>query len=181
MSDHFLSDPYRAEPPRHDVPKAATVTVDLFKQAVGSWATGVTVVTLVDPSGRLHGFTANSFTSVSLDPPYVLVCLQRHSPSLRGFGIGRPFAVNILAAEQQELSGRFARPSEDKFAGLPYRLAEDGAPMLEGCHATLACVLEHWFHGGDHVMLMGRVEEADVADNEPLLFHRSQYKTVHKD
>jgi len=164
-------------PPHHEPERPATdpVTIDAFKQAVGSFATGVTVITARDARGGVHGFTANSFTSVSLDPPLVLVCLARRAPSLRGFSIGGPFAVNILATGQQELSGRFARPSPDKFEGVDHVAGDNGAPLLAGCHAHLECRLEHWFHGGDHVILVGYVIRAEVADNEPLLFHRSRY------
>jgi len=168
---------FENEPPHHqpDRPAADPVTVDAFKRAVGSFATGVTVVTARDRHGAVHGFTANSFTSVSLDPPLVLVCLARRAPSLRGFSIGGPFAVNILAADQQELSGQFARPSADKFAGVGYEPGPNGVPLLAGVHAHLECRLEHWFHGGDHVILVGYVTHAEVADNLPLLFHRSRY------
>ena len=158
-----------------DRPAPDPVTIETFKQAVGSFATGVTIITARDGRGGLHGFTANSFTSVSLDPPLVLVCLARRAPSLRGFSIGGPFAVNILAAGQQELSGQFARPAADKFEGAGQVTGQNGAPLLGGCHAHLECRLEHWFHGGDHVILVGYVTRAEVADNEPLLFHRSRY------
>ncbi len=155
----------------------ATVDVAAFKRAVGSFATGVTVVTTPSPDdGRPLGFTANSFTSVSLDPPLVLICLNRRAPSMAGFAIGRPFAVNVLAADQEALSGHFARPSDDKFAGVAHRLTESALPLLDGCHATMECRLEHWFHGGDHVILVGRVEAVDSADSEPLIFHRSRYR-----
>ncbi len=159
--------------PEH--PVADPLTIDAFKRAVGSFATGVTVVTARDRNGDAHGFTANSFTSVSLDPPLVLVCLNRRAPSLRGFTIGGPFAVNILAADQERLSGQFARPSADKFDGVDHAPGGNGAPLLAGCHAHLECRLEHWFHGGDHIILVGAVTHAQVADNDPLLFHRSRY------
>lgn len=157
--------------------EAAAVDTAAFKRAVGSFATGVTVVTTRGADDRLLAFTANSFTSVSLDPPLVLICLNRRAPSMAGFAIGRAFVVNILAADQQRLSGHFARPSDDKLAGIEHRLTDTGIPVLTGTHATLECRLEHWFHGGDHVILVGRVEAVDSADNEPLVFHRSRYTT----
>jgi flavin reductase (DIM6/NTAB) family NADH-FMN oxidoreductase RutF len=152
------------------------VSPEVFKRAVGSFATGVTVVTAVDRRGQRYGFTANSFASVSLDPPLVLLCLARRAPSAWAFEPGRPFNVNILAAHQQELSGHFASPKADKFASVAHREGANGLPVLDDCHAHLECRLEHWYHGGDHLILVGWVERAEVNDDtQPLLFHRSRY------
>ena len=157
---------------------AAEVSVAEFKRAVGSFATGVTVVTVCDRRGRFHGFTANSFASVSLDPPMVLVCLHRQSPSLDGFAIGGAFAVNILGADQLDISGHFARHHDDKFAGIRHRPGRTGAPVLIGCHAVVECRLEHWYHGGDHVILLAHAEAAVTSECEPLVFHRSRYASI---
>lgn len=160
-----------------DEAAAKDVDVDEFKRAAGSFATGVTVVTARTDAGKRFGFTANSFTSVSLRPPLVLLCLDRRAPSLLGFTGGVAFAVNVLAADQEDVSRHFARHAEDKFAGVTWRPGASGAPLLDGCLATIECRLEHSFYGGDHVILVGRVLDVAVSDGEPLIFHRSRYLT----
>lgn len=151
------------------------VEVQDFKQAVGTFATGVTIVTARRPDGGLLGFTANSFTSVSLRPPLVLLCLDRRAPSLLGFRPGTPFAINVLGADQEALSGQFARHAEDKFVGVGHRIASSGSPLIDGCLANLECRLEHSYYGGDHVILVGRVLGVQVEEGDPLLFFRSRY------
>lgn len=153
------------------------VDIDQFKKAVGSFTTGVTVVTAHTDKGRL-GFTANSFTSVSLRPPLVLLCLDRRAPSLLGFNPGGAFAINVLSAAQQDVSQHFARHAEDKFAGIAHHDGATGAPLLDGCLASIECTLEHRFYGGDHVILVGKVRDVEVHEGEPLIFHRSRYRTL---
>jgi flavin reductase (DIM6/NTAB) family NADH-FMN oxidoreductase RutF len=151
------------------------VEVSEFKRAVGSFATGVTVVSFAVEE-RAHGFTANSFTSVSLAPPLVLVCLHRRAPSVACLRPDDPFAINVLGSDQRELSDRFARPSEDKFAGVGYQLGATGAPVLAECLATIECRLDRWFYGGDHIILLGAVQTVASREGEPLVFHRGQYR-----
>ena len=161
-----------------DRPQADAIDLDEFKRAVGSFATGVTVVTARN-GDRMVGFTANSFTSVSLDPPLVLLCLDRRAPSLLGFDPGGAFAVNLLGADQEHLSRHFARHAEDKFAGIAVRTSAGGLPLLDGCLAAVECTLEHRFYGGDHVILVGRVVALSVAEEgEPLVFFRSRYRAL---
>jgi flavin reductase (DIM6/NTAB) family NADH-FMN oxidoreductase RutF len=156
--------------------RVSSVEVGEFKRAVGSFATGVTVVTLrLGDGGRAHGFTANSFTSVSLDPPLVAVCLARQSPSLAQLQPGEGFVVNVLAAHQRGLCEQFARPAEDKFAGVSWRAGLVGVPVLDGCLASIECHLERWFYGGDHVILLGGVRRVDSVEGDPLLVHRGGY------
>jgi flavin reductase (DIM6/NTAB) family NADH-FMN oxidoreductase RutF len=154
---------------------AGRFDVEDFKRACGSFITGVTVVTTQAPDGRLMGFTANSFTSVSLDPPLVLVCLHRNAPSLRAFRAGGGFSINVLGADQEWVSRHFARPADDKFATVPYRIGAAGAPLIEGCIAHIDCALEVSYDGGDHVILVGRVHGVATDDGSPLIFHRSRY------
>jgi len=156
-------------------PDDLQITVEDFKRAAGSFITGVTVVTTRSPDGELMGFTANSFTSVSLDPPLVLVCLHRNAPSLRAFRVGCGYAINVLSADQESISRHFARPSDDKFASVPYRIGAAGAPLIEGCIAHIDCSLEVAYDGGDHVILVGRVQNVATDDGSPLIFHRSRY------
>lgn len=154
---------------------AEQIDIEDFKRAAGAFITGVTVVTVRDDRGKLRGFTANSFTSVSLDPPLVLVCLHRSAPSLRAFRAGRGFTINVLSAEQEWISRQFARLSADKFATIRYRLGVTGSPNIEGCLAHIDCTLETSYEGGDHVILIGRVRCVASGEGSPLIFHRSRY------
>src|SRR5579859_2913910 len=122
-----------------------------FKQAVGAFTTGVTVVTTCD-DGTRYGLTANSFASVSLDPPLVLFCVDLRAPSLASFTRSRHFAINVLASDQEAIAKRFARPAEDKFAGLDWRVGIFGAPLLDHCIAHIECKLEHMLESGDHAI-----------------------------
>ena len=149
-----------------------------FRQAVGAFTTGVTVVTTSDEAGVRYGLTANSFTSVSLEPPLVLFCVGERAPSLDGFASSQHFAINVLASDQEDIARRFARPAPDKFAGLAWRTGIFGAPLLDRCIAHIECKLEHVVPGGDHVIVIGRVHRVRVYAGEPLIFHRSRFGTV---
>lgn len=148
-----------------------------FRQACGQFLTGVTVVTALLPDREPIGFTANSFTSVSLDPPLVLVCVDRKITSHGAFRPGGAYAVHVLAADQEELSARFARGGTDKFAGLTWKPGLGGLPLLEGALAVLQCRIVHTYEGGDHTIFVGRVEAMDVSDvgAAPLGFFRGRY------
>lgn len=146
-----------------------------FRQALGSFATGITIVTARAPDGGLAGVTANSFCSVSLDPPLVLWCLSSNAPSRAVFATASHFAVHILAEDQLALSDRFCRPSRNKFAGLEVTEGLGGAPVLDGVVALFECRREQWHDAGDHVILVGRVERYHHTDRPPLVFHGSNY------
>ncbi len=146
-----------------------------LRRVFGMFATGVTIVTARDPEGGYVGMTVNSFTSVSLDPPLVLWCLDRAAWSLPAFVGSGAYAVNVLAAGQEELSNRFARRGEDKFAGLEVTEGHGGAPLLPGCLAHLQCRLVDTHEAGDHLVLVGEVVEADASGGEPLLFFGGRY------
>jgi flavin reductase (DIM6/NTAB) family NADH-FMN oxidoreductase RutF len=149
-----------------------------FRQAVGAFTTGVTVVTTCDDMGQRYGLTANSFASVSLDPPLVLFCVDNRAPSLQGFIRSLHFAINVLASDQEEIAKRFARRADDKFAGLNWRVGIFGAPLLDRCIAHIECKFEHSYPSGDHAIVIGRVHRVKVYAGEPLVFHRSQFGTV---
>ena len=149
-----------------------------FKQAVGAFTTGVTVVTTVDDAGTRYGLTANSFASVSLEPPLVLFCVDLRAPSLEGLTRSQHFAINVLASDQEEIARRFARPTEDKFAGLHWRVGIFGAPLLDRCIAHIECKFEHMLPSGDHAIVIGRVHRVKFYAGEPLVFHRSRFGTV---
>ncbi len=148
-----------------------------FRVALGCFATGITVVTAVAPSGELLGITANSFNSVSLDPPLVLFSLHRAAYSLGAFTDGGYFAVNILAEKQQELSIRFARALGDKWKGIDYEIWDTGAPILKGCLAAFECRTRALYDGGDHVIFLGEVLRLRCAvDGQPLLYFKGRYR-----
>lgn len=152
-----------------------------FRNALGSFATGITVITARDAQGGLAGLTVNSFASVSLDPPLVLWSLSLYSPSLAIFQNCSHYAINVLAADQTHLSQRFSRPSEDaaggKFAGLEFEVGLGGAPLLRDCCARFECRNETRHPGGDHLIFVGLVEQYRRAERAPLLFHGGRYRT----
>lgn len=149
-----------------------------YRQALGRFATGVTVVTCRDATGRPAGLTVNSFTSVSLAPPLVLWCLEKTSPSLAMFTTCGHFAINVLDASQRPLSDVFADPAADRFAGLP---VEDGlgrAPLLPGCLAQFDCALDAVHDGGDHVILIGAVRRYRQRAGDPLIYFGGGYRDL---
>ncbi len=149
-----------------------------FRRALGNFATGVTVVTACADDGSRVGVTANSFNSVSLDPPLVLWSIDKRSGSYSVFEQATHFAVNILAADQIALSNRFARPGEDKFAGLDYDAGAGGAPLLHDCSARFQCEKYQQTDGGDHWILIGRVVAFDDFGRAPLVYHQGAYSMV---
>jgi len=147
----------------------------LFRRALGNFATGVTVMTACGADGQQVGVTANSFNSVSLDPPLILWSIDKRSGSYPVFRDASHFAVNILAADQIELSNRFARPAEDKFAGLAWQTGAGGAPLLEDCAARFVCERHAQHDGGDHWIMIGKVVALDDFGRAPLLYHQGSY------
>ena len=149
-----------------------------FRNTLGHFATGVTVITTAQGS-ELIGLTANAFSSLSLDPPLVLVCIDKKAFSLPAFKKGVPFAINILQKEQEEDCWRFAKKSEDKFAGASYTISDQGVPILQGNLATIECDVYEILEGGDHVIITGYVKNATYDDQvEPLLFFRGKLERV---
>ena len=149
-----------------------------FRNALGCFATGITVVTAVAPSGELIGITANSFNSVSLDPPLVLFSLHRAAYSLGALTEGGHFAVNVLCEEQRELSIRFANALGDKWTGIEYELWDDtGAPILKGCLGSFECRTRALYDGGDHVIFLAEVLRLRTGKaGRPLLYFRGRYR-----
>jgi flavin reductase (DIM6/NTAB) family NADH-FMN oxidoreductase RutF len=151
----------------------------LFFRLMGSFGSGVTVITSRDEDGVPRGFTASAFCSLSLDPTLCLICVDLTTESLPAIRATRAFAVNILAADQEELSRRFASKATDKFAGLEYREGEaTGAPIFDGVLAWIECRVTEILPGGDHVVVIGEVQDGDARDGEPLLYFRSQYRRL---
>jgi flavin reductase (DIM6/NTAB) family NADH-FMN oxidoreductase RutF len=149
-----------------------------FRRALGQFATGVTVVTTLADDGRRVGVTANSFTSLSLDPPLVLWCLDKEATSLPTFNACTRFAVNVLSASQHHLSRQFATPADDKFAGVAVIDGPGGVPLLEDVVARFVCKNMRQIDGGDHVIVIGEVEQYETFGGEPLVFHSGFYRVA---
>ncbi|MDP9365862.1 MAG: flavin reductase family protein [Chloroflexota bacterium] len=152
-----------------------------LRRALGAFVTGVTIVTTTQADGTPRGFTANSFTSVSLDPPLVLVCLGYGTSSYPVFAEGRPFAVNILAETQRDVSAVFASKVPDKFAAVRWRGGVAGAPVLESCAAHVECLGHARINAGDHAILIGRVVDLGHTGASPLVYLRGNYFTLGQD
>jgi 3-hydroxy-9,10-secoandrosta-1,3,5(10)-triene-9,17-dione monooxygenase reductase component len=171
---------------------------DLFKSCMGSWPSGVTVVTTISGE-QIHGMTVSDFSGASLSPPLVTICCNRESTTTRLIAEGGRFAVNILAADQQELSNRFASKKLEtvRFEGVEYQTGKTGVPLLAGAVANLDCskattgaplipgavtqidcTLEATFDAGDHVIYLGRIEYVNVEDREPLLYWSGGYREL---
>lgn len=146
-----------------------------LRNAFGQFATGVTVVTTITPEGEPIGVTANSFTSLSMDPPLVLWCPGRHLRSLPAFERSSHFAINVLASDQHELSGKFARGASDKFEGVSVHEGVAGLPVLDGTVATFECRTVARHEAGDHVIYIGQIERYAHAEGKPLVFHGGGY------
>ena len=161
----------------HAVRSDATLAFESLplRRALGSFATGVTVVSTLAEDGRLVGVTANSFSSVSLEPPIVLWSLNRRSPNLPAFDQGGRFVVNVLAQDQAALSRRFAASCSDKFEGVPMRRSRSGLPILNGCVAHFHCRTSQRLQVGDHVLFLARVEAFEHRPGAGLLFYQGQY------
>lgn len=146
-----------------------------FRKALGTFATGVTIITTRAADGTPLGLTVNSFNSVSLNPPLVLWSLANNSMSLAAFRAAPVWAVHVLATDQEELSGRFARRGEDKFAGLDLDAGIEGIPLLKGCSSRFQCRTAFLQEGGDHVIFVGEVLSFDRSESAPLVFHGGRY------
>ena len=146
-----------------------------FRDALGAFATGVTIVTTTDGAGAPVGVTASSFNSVSLDPPLVLWSLAKSSQSRDAFCSSGHFAIHVLAESQELVSNRFAKSGADKFAGMAWSAGTAGSPLLHEFAAVFECRTKYQYEGGDHVILVGEVVAFDVRDVAPLLFHGGRY------
>jgi len=157
-----------------------TINTREFRNAHGCFATGITVITAIDDEGAPVGLTANSFTSLSLDPPLVLFCVDRSIKSFQAFHSNRHFVVNILRDDQEHLSRQFAKSGAAKWSGVEFATWETGCPIIKGCIANFECEVESMFEGGDHVIIVGKVNrmEFDPGDCRPLLYYRGRYSGV---
>jgi flavin reductase (DIM6/NTAB) family NADH-FMN oxidoreductase RutF len=149
-----------------------------LRRVMGHFATGVTVITSIRSTGQIHGLTANAFTSVSLIPPLLLVCIDKKAESYPCFDESKIFTVNVLAADQEALSRRFAVTGGDKFEGVSYKVGANGAPILDGALAYLECKVTEKIDGGDHTIYVGEIEQAETKEGKPLLFFRGGYREL---
>jgi len=150
-----------------------------FRDAMGCFATAVTVVTTTTGDGRPVGVTVNSFNSVSLDPPLVLFNLGRNASNLQEFLSGGKFAVNVLRADQQHVSSGFANSGGNHFDELEHEVSELGCPLIPGAIAVFECETETTYDGGDHIIFIGRVHRVrHQPDDAPLMYYRGRYAAL---
>ncbi len=163
---------------------ATTVAVskEEFRNAVGRFITGVTVLTVTGPDGQAHGMTANSFTSVSLEPLLILVCVDQNARTLPLLHARQRFVVNILAGHQQALAEYFARPELDHESaeqlGVRYGRSRAGIPTIEETLGHLDCRVVAAYPAGDHTIFIAEVEDLTAKEGEPLIFHEGRYRTL---
>lgn len=155
-----------------------SIEQQLFRRVCGKFATGITVLTVIDASTGPQGMTANSFTSVSLDPPMILVCIDRKARILSYFSAGARFAINVLHEEQKELSACFARSGLERFQGVEWAPGQNGSPILPEVLATLECSVAQMVDAGDHVVVIGEVFHATWREGQPLIYFNSSYQTL---
>jgi flavin reductase (DIM6/NTAB) family NADH-FMN oxidoreductase RutF len=158
------------------------ITSAEFRQAVGQFATGVTVVTVEREPGQVHGMTASSFTSVSLDPLLILVCIDQNARMLALIEEKKRFGVSVLRENQQAISEFFAQPEQPERSeyslGIRFGWAKGGIPVLENTLARLACSVVSSHVSGDHTIFVGKVESVEVSEGEPLLHFRGKYRHI---
>jgi flavin reductase (DIM6/NTAB) family NADH-FMN oxidoreductase RutF len=154
-----------------------------FRASLARFASGVTVVTAVDPAGNQKGITVSSFASLSLSPPLVMIAVGRGAETHGALTSTGRFAVNILEESQEEMSRRFATPSsgEDQFEGVVTQPGKGGLPLLADSLATLECRIVHRYEGGDHTIFVGEVDAVTTHDGMPLLYFRGRYRRMHRD
>jgi flavin reductase (DIM6/NTAB) family NADH-FMN oxidoreductase RutF len=149
-----------------------------FRQACSKFATGITIAAVSGVDGRPHGMTVNSFTSVSMTPPLVLICIDKNANVIEHFLAASSFAVSILNDAQMETSNRFAARGQDRFLDTPWHAAESGAPLIDGALATFDTAVSQVVEAGDHVILIGEVSALTIAEGRPLLYFGSSYQSL---
>jgi flavin reductase (DIM6/NTAB) family NADH-FMN oxidoreductase RutF len=157
-----------------------SVDPDTFRSALGRFASGVTIVTTRDTSSRDHGLTVSAFCSLSLEPPLVLVCIDNEASMHPVLDQASHFAVNVLAANQESLARRFAASETDRFDGVGYVRGVTGAPILDDVLAYVECRKTTALPAGDHTIVIGEVEHAEVHSSGPLLYYRGGYAQLER-
>ena len=156
----------------------AEIDPSQFRQLLGRFATGVTILTVATPEGHPLGMTANSLASVSLHPPLISVCVDREAEMHDVILEAPEFVVNVLASPQEALARRFSDKHEDRFGGIGYHLSPEGLILLDGVLAHLVCERDTTYPAGDHTIVLGRVVGGATGDGRPLLFYRGGYAAL---
>ncbi len=154
------------------------ISKDEFRAALGRFPSGVTVVTTKDNNGKLHGITVSAFSSVSLEPPMILVCVDKRAGSHDAFAETGAFVVHILAEENEAHSNQFASHSSDKFNNIEYRKGIEEIPVLENTLVALECRLAHAHEGGDHTIFVGEIQNVEIKDGNPLVYWQGDYRKL---
>jgi flavin reductase (DIM6/NTAB) family NADH-FMN oxidoreductase RutF len=149
-----------------------------FRRACGRFPTGVAIASVLDAKGTPHGLTVSSFTSVSLDPPLVLICLGHQVSAIDAFRASEYFGINVLAEDQRDLAERFTRKGQDRFDGLKWRRGTTGVPILPGVLAAIECAVRQRIAAGDHDIFVGEMVGARVARGAPLIHFASHYRSL---
>jgi flavin reductase (DIM6/NTAB) family NADH-FMN oxidoreductase RutF len=149
-----------------------------FRRACSKFATGIAIAAVTAPDGKPHGLTVNSFTSVSLAPPLVLICIDYKAKALDYFRQSASFGISVLSEQQQETSNRFASRGEHRFHHTAWHAAKSGAPLIDGSLATFDCEVTQIVEAGDHAIFIGKVKALTFDDGRPLLYFASGYHTV---
>lgn len=155
-----------------------SISKEEFRASLGRFASGVTVVTTKAGDGHLHGLTVSAFCSVSLNPPLILVCIEKKTGSYHAFQESNAFVVNVLSESQIDVSNHFASHLEDKFTGMEYAEGIEGIPVLKNCIVNLECRLAYSYDGGDHTIFVGHIEKTHVSDGEPLVYFHGNYREI---
>ena len=149
-----------------------------LRRVMGHFATGVTVITTMDKDGAPFGLTANAFTSLSLNPPLVLICIDKGVQCYCCFEESKLFAVNVLSENQEEISRRFATKGIEKFSSIKWRKSESGLALLEGAISHIECKVVQGYDGGDHTIYIGEIISATGSGDRPLIFFKGQYRRL---
>lgn len=158
--------------------RPAAFSSDAFRRVCGRFATGVSIASVLDGAGTPRGLTVSSFTSVSLEPPLILICLGHAVTHLEDFRRARYFGISILGHEQRATSERFAQRGHDRFDGVDWRAGETGVPLIAGALATLECAAHQRVTAGDHDILIGEVVRTHVGEGEPLIHYFGRYRRL---
>lgn len=157
---------------------ANQVSSDEFKQAMGCFPSGVTIVTTVSSDNQRYGFTASAFSSLSLSPPLILVCLANSADCFQPFNNEEQFAVNIIGSNHEKLAFKFATKGCDKFEGNEFVPGADGLPILADAPVSLECRTKYTYPGGDHIILVGEVKHVRINDGKPTIWHQGKFHHI---
>lgn len=154
---------------------SSQISSDEFKHAMGCFPSGVTIVTTIGKDNQKYGFTASAFSSLSLSPPLILVCLANSAECFEPFNSGEQFAVNIIGSKHEKLAFKFATKGCDKFGDNEFILGKNGLPLLEDAPVSMECGTKYTYPGGDHIILVGEVKCIKINDGTPTIWHQGKF------